>query len=176
MERFISAVRFSLETGNWYSALFLALTMPDICCRLASENNKTNGLKYAAWFNKFVGSKYQHVFPGGFGLMVFMSGDDCYALRCAMLHGGEADVTSQRVKSLVNSFHFTTSTGHCNRVDNLLQVDVSIFCNDICDGVLQWYAGFKDRTDFKEKIDSLIVVHTGDSTTPDGLVKFGASK
>jgi hypothetical protein len=36
MKRFSDAVRASVEQRNWYGALALALTMPDVCGRLES--------------------------------------------------------------------------------------------------------------------------------------------
>ena len=34
MRHFISAVNKSLENENWYAALFIALTLPDICGKI----------------------------------------------------------------------------------------------------------------------------------------------
>ena len=34
MQRFIDATKAAVATGNWYAAIALALTMPDICGRL----------------------------------------------------------------------------------------------------------------------------------------------
>lgn len=48
MDRFTSAVRQSLENKNWYAALYLSLTLPDICARLESDDGKTNRVKFVA--------------------------------------------------------------------------------------------------------------------------------
>jgi hypothetical protein len=174
MQRFTNAILKSVETGNWYGALFMSLTMPDICARLASENDKTNGKKYAEWFNSNVGDKYTHLIGAGKQKVVFMDGDACYALRCAMLHQGEADLSRQKVKSVVTSMHFTTTSGHCNHVNGVLQLDVATFCRDICSSVDCWYEEFKLQEGSKSKIDSLLTVHVSDSTILNGLVTFGS--
>lgn len=175
MQRFTDAILKSVETGNWYGALFMSLTMPDICARLASENDKTNGKKYAEWFNANVADKYTFLIGAESEKNVFMDGDACYALRCAMLHQGEADLSKQRVKSVVTSMHFTTTSGHCNSVNGVLQLDVATFCKDICTSVDEWYSLFKLQGGYKDKIDSLLTVYVSDSTILNGLVQFGSS-
>lgn len=172
MERFTKAILQSLADENWYSALFMSLTMPDICSRLGAENNKTNGKKYAAWFDHYLGKKYSSVHPVTEIRSVFMSGDACYALRCAMLHQGESDLTGQKVKSVLSSIHFTTTTGHCNRINDVLQLDVSYFCRDVCESVDLWFLEFKKMKGAQEKIDSLLRIHLGESTIFGGRVRF----
>lgn len=175
MNRFTTAISRSIEESNWYSALFMALTMPDICARLESENNRTNGLKYAKWFDTFMGGKYSHVHPLTKERVVFMDGDACYALRCSMLHQGEADLTSQKVKSFLSSIHFTTTSGHCNRVNGILQLDVGSFCNDMCSSVTDWFETFAKDDKSKPKIESLLTVYVSQSSVLGGAVVFGSS-
>jgi len=172
MKRFTSAIEKSVSSQNWYAALFMSLTMPDICSRLEAENDKTNGKKYACWFEKYLGGKYSSVHPITKEKLIFMSGDACYALRCAMLHQGEADLTGQRVKSVLSSIHFTTTAGHCNRINDVLQLDVSHFCKDICEAVNYWFLEFKKRDGAAEKIESLLRIYSGESVIMGGLVKF----
>lgn len=101
-----------------------------------------------------------------------MDGDACYALRCAMLHQGEADLAGQRVKSALSSFHFTTTTGHCNSVNDVLQLDVAHFCKDICDSVGFWFSDFKKTDGADAKIESLLKIYLGESTLMGGMIKF----
>lgn len=92
MDRFIDAIHTSLATQNWYAALYLSLTLPDICARLESNNRKTNRNKFVAWFDKYLASKYRAQIGADREMHVFLSGNDCYALRCAMLHEGESNI------------------------------------------------------------------------------------
>ncbi|WP_285435616.1 hypothetical protein [Pseudomonas sp. fls2-241-R2A-110] len=167
MQRFTDAILKSLETGNWYGALFMSLTMPDICARLASENDKTNGRKYAGWFDSNVVGKYTRLVGTKREKIVFMDGDACYALRCAMLHQGEADLSKQSVKSVVTSMHFTTTSDHCNRINGVLQLNVDTFCRDICSSVEEWYSSFKLQDGSQDKIDSLLTVYDYGNTILD---------
>ncbi|MFJ2491355.1 hypothetical protein ACIOV9_07400 [Pseudomonas iridis] len=174
MERFTGAILKSVEVGNLYGALFMSLTMPDICARLSSENDKTNGKKYASWFNEFMGPKYSIFRPRTGQTDIFMSGDACYALRCAMLHQGEADLTRQYVKSVLTSIHFTTKSTHLNLVEGVLQLDVGVFCRDMCESVNDWFKKFKLLESSPEKLESLITIYYGESSIMGGAVVFGA--
>jgi len=173
MERFTSAIRNSLANQNWYAALYLSLTLPDICARLEAENGKTNGDKFVAWFEKYLADKYRFEIGADRQLHVFLSGNDCYALRCAMLHEGGSDITTQQCQEALDRFHFTVVGAHCNQINNVLQLDVPIFCNDMCQSVERWYDDFKNNhKDKLHRINQLVKVHVGPHDMGGG-VRFG---
>jgi hypothetical protein len=173
MHRFTKAIKKSLEVNNWYSALYLALTMPDICARLESENGKTNGQKYASWFDKYMLHKYQMDGSANCAPHIFLSGNDCYALRCAILHEGAADITMQRCREALDRFHFTVVGSHCNQFDSVLQLDVPVFCNDICESIENWFIDFsRDHPEKQNRLLELLTIHVGPHTM-DGMVSFG---
>jgi hypothetical protein len=162
MQRFIDAITKSLQQENWYGALAVALTLPDICGRL--ENPKMGSEKrFVAWWDKYVLHKY--TLPAGPNRLahVFLAGGDAYALRCAYLHEGSDDVLNHRARIALDSFHFITppKTGlvHCNQSNNLLQLQIDLFCKDICDGVSQWINDTKNNAGVKAESGGLLVVH-----------------
>ena len=113
----IHAARAAILEHNWTAALVLAMAIPDICSSIDATNGKTDGRKYAAWWNQWVGPIYRY------GGADFLSGDDVYALRCSMLHNGTVDITSQRARDTLDSFQFNPpppngSSAHCNLVDS----------------------------------------------------------
>ncbi|MDP3028486.1 MAG: hypothetical protein Q8O04_03150 [Deltaproteobacteria bacterium] len=173
MERFTSAIKKSLETENWYSALYLSLTLPDICARLESDDGKTNRTKYITWFDKYLAKYYQHKIGGSKELHVFISGNDCYALRCALLHEGGTDITTQICRETLEKFHFTVVGAHCNQINNVLQLDVPSFCKDVCNSIDSWYEDFKtNHSDKIDRLNELITVHVGPHNMGNG-VRFG---
>jgi hypothetical protein len=160
MDRFISAINRSLETDNWNAALFQALTLPDICARLEAENGKTSGPKYVEWFDKYLASSYRDEIGCHGEIHVFLSGSDCYALRCAMLHEGSDDIGSQRARQTLDRFQFTANrTAHLNQDGPVLQLDVSAFCMSMTWAAQRWLNDF--RRDHPEKVgrlDELITI------------------
>ena len=130
MDHIVAAIRAAISDRNWYAALALALALPDMCVK-ASTLGPTSGPKYARWFDDYVGSQYTS-----------LSGDDCYALRCAYLHEARDAIEEQRAKKALNAFQFFASSGQIHRqmFGQVLQLDVSRFCEDICQGAEIWKA------------------------------------
>lgn len=62
MQRFTSAIRASVREENWFSALFLALAMPDICSTLESpptgKRDGGTGRRYRGWFERYLNQMY----------------------------------------------------------------------------------------------------------------------
>jgi hypothetical protein len=72
---------------------------------------------------------------------VFLSGEDCYALRCALSHQG-SDRLRQRARDALRRFVFTVEgekvLSHMNKGGDELQVDVIQFCQTIIARVDEW--------------------------------------
>lgn len=139
MENIIKSIANSLQNNNWYSALVLSLILPDICAKLEGSNDSSS-IRYPKWFNTYLGKKYNG----------FLSGDDCYALRCAFLHEGTSSTETQRAKDVLDRFVFISDGAHCNRFNNchfgdpkydgknLLQLSTRVFCQDMITATKQW--------------------------------------
>ena len=172
MERFTSAVYLALDNENWYGALAVALTLPDICGRLENPDSGSKQ-RYVAWFDRYMLDRYSHPrFPH-----VFLCGEDCYALRCSYLHEGGNNIEEQRARKALRDFHFIAprpgATIHLNQYNDTLQLQTDIFCRDICDGVQRWSQEvLQANPTVQERAKGLLVVH------PPGNVpgfRFGAT-
>lgn len=111
----------------------------------------------------------------------FLSGSDCYALRCAALHMGSADVTTQKRREVIEHFVFMTSGPHMNLFENcvfngvtrtFLQLNVSLFCEDVCLAVEKWMADVAADPDIQKRIGECLIVHEP-GYVHLGLIKFG---
>ncbi len=73
---------------------------------------------------------------------VFLSGADCYALRCASLHEGREDTSVQRARELLDSFQITVAPEgwivHCNLLGTRLQLQLDIFCRQFAEAAAQF--------------------------------------
>nr|MBV6631350.1 hypothetical protein [Oceanococcus sp. HetDA_MAG_MS8] len=161
MQELIAAIDSNIATGNWYSALFVALSLPDVCGKIEYPERHGSQRNYADWFNRFVADRYTHRVGAGAREVVFLSGNDCYALRCAYLHEGSDDVTRQRAREAVDKFHFIVAphgcTIHCNMMDTKLQLQVDIFCRDIRDGVIEWLASIEGHRTKRQATQQLLL-------------------
>jgi hypothetical protein len=113
------------------------------------------------WFDRYLADKYAAEIGAFRQRHVFLSGNDCYALRCAMLHEGGADISTQKCQETLEHFHFSTLPGiHCNQFNAVLQLEVRVFCEDICNAVEVWRQDFEAEHPGKlPRINELVAVH-----------------
>jgi len=140
MEHLTNAVRLAVGGSNWYAALSLALTLPDICGGLESPK-KTSRARYVEWCNSYLVPRYTLRVGADGRERVFLHGKDCYALRCAVLHEG-SDIVGHSASEALDSFLLVAPrdgwTVHCNQSGTKLLLQVDLFCEDICKGVDEW--------------------------------------
>jgi len=146
MERLTNSIKAALDNRNWYAALALALTMPDICGKL-DHPDMASSRRYPAWFDQWLSAKYTAYVGPARERVVLLSGNDCYALRCSYLHQGADEISGQRCRDVLSSFHFCeperNNIVHNNQVTMgdgsiALQLQVDIFCADMIDAVHRW--------------------------------------
>lgn len=139
VEEIIDGLRNAVEAKALYEALALALAIPDICARIETPD-VGSAARYSRWWNDNAADLYSH--PGwGDGPYIFLTGNDVYALRCALLHEGQADITEQRARHALERFVFTEDTQqHCNQIDKVLQLSVARFCVDVANAATAWVA------------------------------------
>lgn len=172
MFNFIQAVRQSILTKNWYAALLITLTLPDICSKLEFPSIITSK-RYIDWFNKYMLKKYSSKVEHNFRLHVFLSGNDCYALRCSFLHEGNDIIQDQCAHQSLESFYFLAPNdrlrAHRNQSNNKLQLQVDIFCEDMCLAVEEWIKEISSvKPEVLKEFDNLLKVHT----IEDGPIAF----
>jgi hypothetical protein len=156
---FTDAVRNSLENKNWYAALTLALTLPDICGRLEFPD-KSSSKRFIHWFNDYLLDEY--TLKNMWGTHVFLNGEDAYALRCAYLHQGEVNIEDQRVRKVLSEFTFVippeNGVIHRNQINNLLQLQVDIFCLDICNAIEKWVNNVSSEPEIQKRAEKLMII------------------
>lgn len=139
MNNLINSTELSLQNKNWHAALSLALLIPDICGKI-EDYNALSSKRYAQWFDKHLACQYNG----------FLSGDDCYAFRCALLHEWSSDIEKQKSKDIIDRFWLISNGPHCNKFSQcyfgntehdgkeILQLSVQNFCHDIIIATKAW--------------------------------------
>ena len=147
MKELIKAVRAAVKQDNLYSALFIALTLPDICGRIEKPSTGSKE-RYIDWFGRYLESKYIDHFHHQ---VAFLTGEDMYAFRCSLLHEGVDDITAQKAQKVINRFILISEGPHLNYFEDQsvkLQISVKQFCAEICEAVEHWLTDIKDNPDF----------------------------
>lgn len=158
MRDLINQIRKGLDNDMYYLSLYVSLTLPDICGAIESNNGEASGEKYKKWFNEYVGNNYIN----------FFDGDDCYYFRCSLLHQG----SSQHGKSKYERVIFIEPTKlngnvfHMNILEDVINIDVRIFCEDIINGVEVWLAKNENLDNFKKNNNKYMKRH------PNGLAPY----
>ena len=158
MQHLQDSIKQSLSNKNWYSAIAIALTIPDICSTI-NDGKQSNGKKYAGWFDKYVGVNYRKEgFPDWMVKRIkehgteehvrialselYLTGNDCYALRCAFLHEGKGSIIEQRAREILDEIKFVEPNGqfvlHKSIQNNKIILHIDLFCNHILEGIEEW--------------------------------------
>ena len=158
---FTDAIDLGIETENWYAALVVALTLPDICGYLDDPDQKSSK-RYVKWFNTYMTPKYTTEVGAKMEKHTFLNGNDAYALRCAYLHSGTFHTDDQWIKDALRKFRFVTTQKnnkvHKNQNGQSLQLQVDEFCWDIRDAVNQWIKDSEENQNITSLIDNMIEI------------------
>ena len=98
----------TFQSGYFFSALSLALSIPDICGSRLFPEEKNCGVRYAKWFNRYVAYQYlNEAFTNEDSCdRWYFDGDDCYQLRCVFLHEGTNAPHVDRKKTIYHVAQF----------------------------------------------------------------------
>ena len=155
MHHLITAARAAVLQQNWYAALTLVLTFPDVCGKM-DDPDMGSTARSIAWFNDNMAPRYTQTLAQNV-VQTFLNGEDCYALRCAFLHEGSLDLTNQRVRDALDNFVFITpppngNIMHMNTFGRQLQLQVDIFVEELCCGVESWLARTGSDTEISSRL------------------------
>lgn len=163
MRRFTDAIRAAVRSENWYGALTMALTLPDLCGKLENPEGRSRA-RYVAWYSAWLEPTYTAFIGPQRVRHTFLSGNDCYALRCSYLHEGGGEIGHQPAREVLDRFHFITPPAngnvfHRNQINNTLQLQVDRFSLEMADAVDRWAAAVSDSEAIQVRMRSLLVIH-----------------
>ncbi|MEK4578262.1 hypothetical protein [Bacillus sp. FSL R12-0074] len=135
MEDLFNEIERGLDAGVYHLSLGIALCIPDICAALQSDDGKTSGRKYKEWYTSYVGNKFR------------MSADECYYFRCSFLHQGSTQHEKSNYKRII-FIEPGPMVFHNNVFNDVLNIDIVIFCKDLIESARQWIEDIKENENF----------------------------
>jgi hypothetical protein len=105
---------------------------------------------------------------------VFISAEDCYQLRCSLIHSGQSHIDPAKIKDL-HRFEFwdDTVTPHQNWVNEYLQLKASLFSQTMFEAADEWDAAKVSDADVqKEKAKLLVIYSKGTKKLLEGAVVY----
>ena len=165
MQHLLNAITTTIAQENRYGALSLSLALPDICGWL--ENPKAHSKpRYIAWFDQY--PPLNTAGSPGPQKTVFLSGKDCYALRCAFLHQGGDEILRQDAREVLDRFQSTVAPSlnivHCHQYGARLQLQVDIFCHEFVQAGKTWLDEVGGRQEVQDRMPSLLEFTTWAAT------------
>lgn len=142
----IDEINIALNNGLYLAALTATLTLPDVCGKVEFPSLKT-GERYKQWYAKYV-------------LDGNLPADMVYALRCSLLHEGNANIKAKNqlhFELMTNSltqpfgidFCFNSKITHADgTTDQKITVYVGFLCTAICNAAKKYYTENKDKFSF----------------------------
>ena len=166
MQEFVDSIETSLKDKNYHAALFVALSLPDICGKI-DELGEQSKARFVQWYDTYV-KKYYCKEDG----TCTLSGSDCYALRCAFLHEGGDDVGGLRSQDVVEKFEFVVITPvityHNVASDGgaKLQLNVVDFCKDVVRACNEWLDVIKGANDKQQQLGAMLSIRNLNDEDP----------
>lgn len=97
IERLVQEIRAALENELYFVALSSALTLPDICGKVAYPTKQSSRKRYILWYDEEIG-KYEKN-PEDKDDMPYLSGEVIYSLRCSLLHEGNPNMKNESLRT-----------------------------------------------------------------------------
>ena len=163
VEELFNQVLIAAEGGAFYLALLGALVIPDVCAGLESKDGMTDRTRYRDWFDRWVAPKYVAIA----GAEPTFTGQDAYHFRCSMLHLGNTQHDKGRYSRIL--FVPRGQSGnvfHNNVLNDALNLDIPIFCQDVVSGAMRWQQTVGDFEPYLTNLDKFLRIY------PDGLAPY----
>ena len=156
MNEYLEEIKKALDNKLYLIALQSCLIIPDICSALQANNGKTSGNKYKKWYQKYFKNVYDYN----------LEPEDCYLFRCSMIHQGKTIPTPQDNQEAMYSriiFLYPNQTicMHNNIFNDVLNLDLVTFCNDIIKSAESWNKELikTNNKNYLKNADNLIAIH-----------------
>ncbi len=142
LQQFLHEVQRALAAELFFSAIAISLSVPDVCSALECDPGKiwTTPEKYKNWFDLHVAQSFKT-----------LTSDDCYRLRCGVLHQGNFGHPKSRYDRVVflapnKSFRLSgdilvTSAPGVNFGSvqgKVLQIEALWFCQQFISAARNW--------------------------------------
>ena len=160
MGTLINEIMEALKNRLLYAALLLALTLPDICAALESQDGRSTPGRYKAWFNTWLRKKYEGQ----------LDAQDMYRLRCAVAHQGRFEHPGMKYERVFFTLRPNGMFFHKNELPGIrkdgLNLDIVFFCKDVVESVEAWFAQKEGDPQVQENLTRLVQFH------PKGLSPY----
>jgi hypothetical protein len=174
MKRFTDAGRKAINDDNLYCALSVALMIPDICGSLEDPGPGKSKTRFLKWYTQWAQPKFTLIIGIG-SRTTFITADDCYQLRCSLIHSGTAEIEVGKSSVLDRFIFFDKSAGsHLNRVENMrngqqnfVKLKADLFSETMFSAAEEWDEAVVSDAKIQAEKAKLLVIRSR------GYLRFG---
>ncbi len=161
---YVMDIRKSLKEKCYFSALSLALTLPDICGMAEYPQKSSVARRYIDWYDKYLGWYMAEGHNDLGGDNPWLSGEVIYNLRNTYLHQGSPNVIGSKVKkssnqldrfililgdgTVIQQMTLSIDVGHGNLTYKNIIVDITYLCDNLCGCALEYYKNNREKFEF----------------------------
>ena len=150
----IAEVRSALSAKLYNCALAISLTLPDICGKTAFPGEKSPAKRYKNWFSTYAEPLFTipaTKLPEEITVDVtWITAEECWALRCAVLHAGNYETERIRLVDIEIHAHISDDRNysHMLRGSRSADWDCILLCETLCAAAEQYYNSIEDKSTF----------------------------
>jgi len=152
MDTIFEEIERALEAGLIYSAVTIALSIPDICAALqhpvghAKGSNKSG---YIRWYQRNLAAQYPN-----------LTGNDFYSLRCGVVHTGRFGTENGlRYARLIFTGEDRRNSIHNNEINDMLQLDAATFCADMIAAARSWLTANATDRNVQRNLSRVVLLY-----------------
>lgn len=149
LQTLVDQTRKALDANLYYLSLIGALTIPDIAGALGSDGGKATGKLYAGWYEDWVRPRLLE----SRGRINPLSGTDCYAFRCSLLHQGRSLKYNSPKKMhimFIEPPYPNYQIHYCMVRNEAMQIQLDAFVEEVLTGCELWLNFVKETDPFEK--------------------------
>ena len=97
IQTLVDEIRKAMDNDLLLVALSAALTLPDVCGKVAFPDEQSSRVRYVNWFEDEIGQYEKSPHHDGVE-MPYVSGKVLYSLRCSFLHSGNPNIDNSQLE------------------------------------------------------------------------------
>lgn len=159
---FIAAAREAAAADNWYAALPLVLTFPDICASVDDPGGGKSRARYIRWWDHYLAKAFWvRPDPGeDWVAHTYLPGHDAWALRNAYLHAGtdrleNPDRVMNRIRFIGPPAAWRFGLDEQTRT---LNISVEMFVELVCCAAEEWLSDRSSDQEALARLENLVKV------------------
>ena len=158
----VNEIRYAMNANLYNCALTLALTLPDICGKAEYPCEKSSRKRYKKWFSFYAAPSFcckaENAYTGDIVNFSWLSAEECWALRCSVLHSGNYRIERTKLKHIILHSHKDNrkNQSHFVRDSKFADLDVILLCNILCDSAEKYYTTCRHPHFI---IDNIAIIH-----------------